>query len=92
MLEKVISKTRPSYLPPKSRFEDQKHLSDWERMMKQSRIAGTYEFHLFEESMPTFLEKRRNEEKNYKNVGLRESSKLSSRYICGRRRFCRTGK
>ena len=42
MLERVISKTRPSHLPPKSRLEDQKHLSDWERMMKQSRAAGTH--------------------------------------------------
>jgi hypothetical protein len=41
MLEKVISKTRPSFLPPKSRDEDQKHLADWEKMMKRSRAAGT---------------------------------------------------
>lgn len=46
MLERVISKTRPSHLPPKSKLEDQKHLSDWERMMKQSRAAGTHQFHL----------------------------------------------
>jgi len=39
MLERVLSKTRPSHLPPKSRLEDQKHLSDWEKMMKQSRAA-----------------------------------------------------
>lgn len=39
-LEQVISKTRPSYLPPKPKPEDMKHLSDWEAMMKQSRIAG----------------------------------------------------
>lgn len=38
-LEKVISKTRPSFLPPKSRDEDQKHLSDWEKMMMRSRAA-----------------------------------------------------
>ena len=42
MLERVLSKTRPSHLPPKSRLEDQRHLSDWERMMKQSRAAGTH--------------------------------------------------
>ena len=40
VLERVISKTRPSFLPPKSRDEDQKHLSDWEKMMKRSRAAG----------------------------------------------------
>lgn len=41
VFERVVSKTRPSFLPPKSRDEDQKHLADWERMMKRSRAAGT---------------------------------------------------
>ena len=41
VFERVISKTRPSFLPPKTRYEDQKHLADWERMMKRSRAAGT---------------------------------------------------
>lgn len=40
MLDKVISKTRPTFLPPKSKAEDLKHLADWETMMKKSRIAG----------------------------------------------------
>ncbi|KAF9225488.1 RabGAP/TBC [Gyrodon lividus] len=39
MFQKVTSKTRPHFLPPKSRQEDQKHLADWETMMKQSRAA-----------------------------------------------------
>ena len=43
-LDKVISKTRPSFLPPKPKTEDLKHMADWEAMMKQSRAAG--EFHL----------------------------------------------
>ncbi|KAH9947099.1 RabGAP/TBC [Amylocystis lapponica] len=38
-LDKVVSKTRPSFLPPKSRVEDQKHMADWEIMMKRSRAA-----------------------------------------------------
>ncbi|KAI9444885.1 rab-GTPase-TBC domain-containing protein [Lactarius indigo] len=38
-LEKVISKTRPPFLPPKSRDEDKRHLSDWEKMMERSRAA-----------------------------------------------------
>jgi hypothetical protein len=38
--EKVRSKTRPNYLPPKPRNEDDKHMSDWESMMQQSRTAG----------------------------------------------------
>ncbi|KAH8120083.1 RabGAP/TBC [Phellopilus nigrolimitatus] len=37
--EKVLSKTRPTFLPPKARQEDMKHLADWETMMKQSRAA-----------------------------------------------------
>ena len=39
-LDKVISKTRPHFLPPKPRTEDKKHMADWEKMMKQSRLAG----------------------------------------------------
>ncbi|GBE77620.1 RabGAP/TBC protein [Sparassis crispa] len=38
-LDKVISKTRPPFLPPKSRKEDRKHMADWETMMKRSRAA-----------------------------------------------------
>ncbi|KAF9535686.1 rab-GTPase-TBC domain-containing protein [Crepidotus variabilis] len=38
--EKVRSKTRPTFLPPKSRKEDDKHMSDWQHMMKQSRAAA----------------------------------------------------
>ncbi|KAG6337071.1 hypothetical protein ID866_2024 [Astraeus odoratus] len=37
--QKVVSKTRPHFLPPKSREEDQKHLADWEAMMRESRAA-----------------------------------------------------
>jgi TBC1 domain family member 14 len=39
--EKVVNKTRPTFLPPKSRDEDQKHLAVWEKMMKRSLAAGT---------------------------------------------------
>jgi hypothetical protein len=38
--EQVVSKTRPSFLPPKPRKEDIRHMSDWQKMMKQSRAAG----------------------------------------------------
>jgi hypothetical protein len=41
-LEKVVSKTRPAYLPPKPKQEDNKHMADWEHMMKLSREAGKY--------------------------------------------------
>ncbi|KAF8602274.1 RabGAP/TBC [Ceratobasidium sp. AG-I] len=39
MLEKVISKTRPTHLPPKNKIEDVKHMKDWEEMMEMSRVA-----------------------------------------------------
>ncbi|KAG6380908.1 hypothetical protein JVT61DRAFT_5300 [Boletus reticuloceps] len=38
-VQKVVSKTRPYFLPPKSRKEDKKHMADWEAMMMQSRAA-----------------------------------------------------
>ncbi|KXN88808.1 TBC1 domain family member 14 [Leucoagaricus sp. SymC.cos] len=40
MFEKVRSKTRPTFLPPKPKAEDEKHLADWENMMKFSRLAA----------------------------------------------------
>ncbi|PFH49815.1 hypothetical protein AMATHDRAFT_62468 [Amanita thiersii Skay4041] len=40
MFEKVMSKTRPSFLPPKPRQEDRKHLADWQNMMKMSQLAA----------------------------------------------------
>lgn len=38
--EKVLSRTRPSWLPPKSRKEEQKHLKEYQRMMEMSLQAG----------------------------------------------------
>jgi TBC1 domain family member 14 len=40
MLDKIVSKTRPTFLPPKPKAEDMKHQADWEAMMKKSRLAG----------------------------------------------------
>jgi hypothetical protein len=37
--EKVISHTRPSWLPPKDRVEDEIHYHQWEEMMSQAREA-----------------------------------------------------
>jgi hypothetical protein len=39
-LQKAVSRTRPSFLPPKPRQEDDKHMADWREMMKSSRAAG----------------------------------------------------
>ncbi|KAF7347715.1 Tbc1 domain family member 14 [Mycena venus] len=47
--EKVMSRTRPSFLPPKSREEDNKHLSEWESMMKQSRATAEKRRRAFQE-------------------------------------------
>ncbi|KAG9122134.1 hypothetical protein FRC07_001624 [Ceratobasidium sp. 392] len=49
MLEQVISKTRPTHLPPKNKVEDVKHLKDWEVMMEQSRLAEQRKKHEIEE-------------------------------------------
>jgi TBC1 domain family member 14 len=43
ILDKVYSKTRPTFLPPKTADEDRKHLAVWEHMMKESRAVGKFE-------------------------------------------------
>ncbi|KAF2084177.1 hypothetical protein K490DRAFT_49766 [Saccharata proteae CBS 121410] len=37
--EKVLSRTRPSWLPPKSQKEERKHLKEYQRMMEHAREA-----------------------------------------------------
>ena len=59
-LEKVISKTRPTYLPPKQKDEDNKHLADWEEMMQRSRAAG--EIYLLLAEIPQLIFKLRGNE------------------------------
>jgi hypothetical protein len=39
MLDKVRSQTRPAYLPPKDKEEDEAHLRAWEAMMAEARAA-----------------------------------------------------
>lgn len=41
--EKVLSRTRPSWLPPKSQKEEKKHLKEYQRMMEFSLEAGASE-------------------------------------------------
>lgn len=43
VLQQVISKTRPTHLPPKPLEEDAKHQKDWEEMMRLSREAGKHD-------------------------------------------------
>ena len=38
--EKVLSRTRPSWLPPKNPKEEKRHLKEYQRMMEMSREAG----------------------------------------------------
>lgn len=45
LFDKVRSKTRPVFLPPKPSAEDQKHLADWNSMMSRSRAAGQLSSH-----------------------------------------------
>jgi len=39
--EAVLSRTRPSWLPPKSKEEEKRHLKEYQRMMRRSQEAGT---------------------------------------------------
>ena len=55
--EKVVSKTRPTFLPPKPREEDRKHLADWQQMMTQSRQLGR--LHNYLDSPVLILSQRR---------------------------------
>ena len=42
--EKLLSRTRPSWLPPKSQKEEKKHLKEYQRMMESSLEAGRSKF------------------------------------------------
>lgn len=42
--EKVLSRTRPSWLPPKSQKEEKRHLKEYQRMMELSLQAGIFIF------------------------------------------------
>ncbi|KAI5296632.1 hypothetical protein KEM52_005214 [Ascosphaera acerosa] len=44
--EKVLSRTRPSWLPPKDPKEEQRHLREYKRMMLAAREAGKTQHHL----------------------------------------------
>lgn len=37
----VLSRTRPSWLPPKSKEEEKRHLKEYQKMMRLSQEAGT---------------------------------------------------
>lgn len=39
--ERVLSRTRPSWLPPKDQKEERKHLKEYKQMMAHSREAGS---------------------------------------------------
>lgn len=39
--EKVLTRTRPSWLPPKDQKEEKRHLKEYKKMMAQSREIGS---------------------------------------------------
>lgn len=39
--ERVLTRTRPSWLPPKDQKEEKRHLKEYKKMMTQSREAGS---------------------------------------------------
>lgn len=43
--EAVLSRTRPSWLPPKSKEEEKRHLKEYQRMMRRSQEAGRCTLH-----------------------------------------------
>ncbi|CAE7134799.1 unnamed protein product [Rhizoctonia solani] len=49
MLEQVISKTRPTHLPPKNKVEDVKHMNEFNEMMERSRAAERQKKHELEQ-------------------------------------------
>jgi len=48
--EKVLSRTRPSWLPPKSQKEERKHLREYQRMMVVAQENGTL-LHYYDSSL-----------------------------------------
>lgn len=38
--EKVLTRTRPSWLPPKDQKEEKRHLREYKKMMAMAREAG----------------------------------------------------
>lgn len=44
--EKVLTRTRPSWLPPKDQKEEKKHLKEYQQMMAQSKEIGGFTWHL----------------------------------------------
>lgn len=39
--EAVLSQTRPSWLPPKNKAEEKRHLAEYQKMVEQAKQAGT---------------------------------------------------
>ena len=56
--EKVLTRTRPSWLPPKDQKEEKRHLREYKQMMAQSRESGTFSY---------FPQKKQQQQKKKKN-------------------------
>lgn len=86
-LERFVSKTRPAFLPPKDKQEDNRHMADWEKMMRMSRAAGMHSplpILIQISSKSNIIEwnrvKRKNVERPYKNAVSRVNVK--SKILC----------
>lgn len=85
IFEQVVSKTRPSFLPPKPKKEDVKHMHDWETMMRQSRAAGQSTAISALINLESDVPQRRSGGKPHRSAGWLEKPKSNSRCIYGRR-------
>ena len=66
--ERVLSRTRPSWLPPKSRKEEKRHLKQYQKIMLLSVEAGTKTAEPLElESLLTRRQKRKGLPKSFRN-------------------------
>lgn len=89
--EKVRSKTRPTFLPPKSRKEDDKHMSDWQEMMKQSRLVGGFISRHIPLLLTNYLIKLRNGARHFKIAVWPVKGRSKTLFQYGRKKFLQIG-
>ncbi|KAH0556615.1 hypothetical protein GP486_005552 [Trichoglossum hirsutum] len=82
--EAVLSRTRPSWLPPKSQKEERKHLKEYQKIMALSMTAGTYQTYSQSytsapgmDALTKHATERKREERLYQEQERRESAKTS---------------
>jgi TBC1 domain family member 14 len=90
-LQKVISKTRPTHLPPKPQEEDAKHLKVWEDMMKKSKQAGEPNWVSMCTVLKTPFWKRRQGSKICCDVVRLTRERSKNLFLVGSRKFSQIG-